>query len=153
MRTALTTFHPGRHGATPRQAAACPSDIDTHPILLGEPHPDLRTTFTLLLRRAGHHIHTACDPDAVIESAGRLQPHLIIIDLQELGAPTCRTLRTTSETATIPVILLSTTLRLDTRTAAEAGASTYLALPVDLQTLLHRVHILLQKPEWSDLPA
>lgn len=141
MRTVPATSHPGCHGATP------------HSILLGDPDPDLRATFTRLLRRAGHHVNTACDAGAIIGTAHRVQPHLIIINLQELGAPACRTLRTTADTAITPVILLSTTLRLDARTAAEAGANSYLDLPAHTWTLLHRVHTLLEKPDWSDLPA
>ncbi|GIE32853.1 hypothetical protein Ait01nite_058980 [Actinoplanes italicus] len=153
MRTVPTTSPPDRPGATPHsRGAACAPYTDARSILLGEPHPDLRAIFTRLLRRAGHHVDDACDAAAIIDTARRMQPDLIIINLQELGAPTCRALRATFGTDTTPVILLSTTLRLDARTAAKAGANTYLELPAHTQTLLYRVRILLEKPDWSDLP-
>ncbi len=103
---------------------------------------DSRTTADLLagmLRLIGYQAQVAYGPRAAIDAFTREFPSLILLDIQMPGmdgVEVCRYLRRDPRTTHVPVIAMSTESQpemLDRVYAA--GANTFLAKPVSLETL------------------
>lgn len=85
----------------------------------------------LRLQAAGYRTLVAADGDEGIEQAVKHQPDAVLLDVRMPkldGLSALRTLRDDPNTAHIPVIMLSASLR-DKQTALEAGAQFFLTKP------------------------
>ncbi|MGC9040676.1 MAG: response regulator [Roseiflexus sp.] len=115
-------------------------------ILLIDDDPSVRDLLPRVLERHDLHIETAADGASGLELARLLLPDLIILDIlmPEIdGWTVLHELKTSSETAAIPVILL--TIADDIRSGALLGAAEILSKPTDLDRLERRIRLLLDK--------
>jgi PAS domain S-box-containing protein len=108
---------------------------------------DERTSLKLLttvLEAEGYHVHSAMSGEQALESAARILPDLILLDIVMLGIDgfeVCRQLKTHAKTSHVPVIFLSATTDSKERVAGfKLGAVDFVSKPFQRQELLARVH-------------
>ena len=101
----------------------------------------------LVLERAGHEILVAVSGEQALEKARTQDPDLIILDIAMPGMDgyeVSRQLRSTPETADLPILLF--TAKTDVRDKVngfEAGADDYVTKPIHPRELQSRVEALL----------
>lgn len=120
-------------------------------ILLVDDYPDALDIWALYLRSMGYRVSTAGDGAAAIAQAERLQPDLIVLDLElprVSGFDVARHLRRNPETRFIPLIAAtgySHVRQLDR--AREAGFDQIIVKPCDPDLLVEEIGRLLQAAE------
>ena len=111
-------------------------------------------TFNLLLaaelRAKGWRVTIAADAMQTIMYALRVQPHVIVLDIQMpggTGITALEKLKASTKTAGIPVLVVSasTDAAMET-TVLEAGAVRYLTKPVDIEMLRAEIEALARRP-------
>lgn len=113
-------------------------------ILLIDDDPAVRDLLPRALERTDLHIETAADGISGLELARLLTPDLIILDIlmPDLdGWTVLRELKASSETAAIPVILL--TVADDAKRGVLLGAAETIDKPADLDRLQRQIRLLL----------
>lgn len=117
-----------------------------HLILLIDDDPAVRDLLPRALERPDLHIETAADGASGLELARLLMPDLIILDIlmPEIdGWTVLSELKTSNDTAAIPVILL--TIADDAKRGVLLGAAEMLNKPADLDRLERQIRLLLSK--------
>ena len=121
-------------------------------ILLVDDEPSIIQLARLYLEREGFHTASAADGEKAIETAARLQPALIVLDvmLPKLdGFEVCRTLRAKGDQT--PIIMLTARDEdIDKIIGLELGADDYLTKPFNPRELVARVKAILRR---ADRPA
>jgi two-component system cell cycle response regulator len=131
----------------------------THPprILVVDDDRLLRALLTDALSKSGYEVSEAVDGEAALETVKRLRPDCIILDILMPGLDgywVCRALKADSETALIPVLLLTTLSRKeDLLQGLGAGAEDFIRKPFDQQELLARVEAQLRVKQRHDALA
>ncbi|MFQ5855451.1 MAG: response regulator transcription factor [Anaerolineae bacterium] len=117
-------------------------------ILVVEDDLDAAATIARILRRDDHEVkvvHTAAQALAEID---RQRPDLITLDIMMPhmdGIELCRRLRTRSDTADIPILMITAKGTVpDLVDGLDAGADGYIAKPFDIRELSARVRALLR---------
>jgi DNA-binding response OmpR family regulator len=90
----------------------------------------------LLLTEEGHEVIYSSDLE-ITQNIGAIQPDLILLDEllgTEKGSDACKTLKANTETAHIPIVMMSALLGIE-RKATEAGADGFLRKPFDREEL------------------
>ncbi|MBD2473159.1 response regulator [Nostoc sp. FACHB-145] len=122
-----------------------------HSILVVDDNPDLRTYVSDILRRNGHHVHTARNGYEGFGIAQKVVPSLIVTDLMMplvTGLEMIRMIRSEEKLKGIPIILLTAKVDEETRIeSTEYGADAYLAKPFNDRELLAEVRNLLALKE------
>jgi len=120
-------------------------------ILLVEDEPILRQVFRTMLEAAGYRVSEAGSAREAIETAGRIQPALVLLDL---GLPDAPGLDVARAIRSIPGAAKPRIVALTGRSGAEiragiraAGCIAHLVKPVEPGELLRRI------PEWLADPA
>jgi DNA-binding response OmpR family regulator len=115
-------------------------------ILIVEDEPALRDTLTYNLKKDGFTVESVGDGRAALESARRLRPDLIILDimLPELdGLEVARILRKEMNT---PILMLTARDdEIDRVVGLEVGADDYLTKPFSMRELMARVKAQLRR--------
>jgi DNA-binding response OmpR family regulator len=115
-------------------------------ILVVEDEPALRDTLSYNLKKDGFAVEAVGDGRAALESARRLKPDLIVLDLMlpEIdGFEVCRILRKEMIT---PILMLTARDALDDRVAGlDSGADDYLVKPFSMRELMARVKAQLRR--------
>jgi DNA-binding response OmpR family regulator len=115
-------------------------------ILIVEDEPALRDTLAYNLKKEGYTVETVGDGRAALESARRLKPDLIILDimLPELdGFEVARILR---KEMTTPILMLTARDdEIDRVVGLEVGADDYLTKPFSMRELIARVKAQLRR--------
>jgi DNA-binding response OmpR family regulator len=115
-------------------------------ILVVEDEPSLQETLVYNLEKQGYTVEAAGDGRAAIESARRLIPDLIVLDimLPELdGFEVCKILR---KEMTVPILMLTARDdEIDRVVGLEVGADDYLTKPFSMRELLARVKAQLRR--------
>jgi CheY-like chemotaxis protein len=124
-------------------------------ILLVEDSKPIRRENERALLKAGYEVVCAVDGESALRFAQDLQPDLILLDmiLPKLSGPeVLRHLKSKSETAAIPVVVLSSLSEKNRQKLLEAGAEDYLEknslmpspgvnlLPKALETVICRIN-------------
>jgi two-component system alkaline phosphatase synthesis response regulator PhoP len=117
-------------------------------VLVVDDEPDLLRMIEIRLKANQYRVFCACDGKTGLEIAGREHPDLILLDIMMPvmnGIETLRALKQTSETSSIPVIMLSQ--KKETHSILEAkglGASDYILKPFSTKDLMRSIekHIL-----------
>jgi len=110
-------------------------------VLVVDDDRDLLAATTLRLQHAGFVTRCAYDGEEGLESAKRINPDAIVLDIRMPrmdGLTALKLLRSTPETMHIPVVMLSAS-RVDEQTALEAGARCFLRKPHNGALLVHAV--------------
>ena len=117
-------------------------------ILVVDDEPEILRLVESQLRENQYETLSACNGKMGLEIAGREHPDLIILDVMMPvmgGLETLRTLKRTSETSSIPVIMLSGKIETSYIMDAQSfGASDYLPKPFQPENLVKSIkrHIL-----------
>jgi len=109
-----------------------------------EDEHDVQGVIDLSLRLLGKFDVVAVDSfAAALEAIGRRKPHLILLDrmLPDMdGLDVCRRLKSTPESADIPIVFLSARSDpADVKAGIDAGAAAYLTKPFDPVSLAQRI--------------
>jgi CheY-like chemotaxis protein len=109
----------------------CYQELGLNPvktILVVDDSRFLRITTERTLVRAGYNVVTACDGEDALRVAADTRPDLILLDmlLPKLSGPeVLRRLRTTEQTALIPIVVLSSLPQSNEAKLKRDGASAY----------------------------
>ncbi len=118
-------------------------------ILVVEDEPELLRAITIRLCTAGFHVTTASDGHEAAETALRVQPDLIVLDLGLPGMnghAVADRLRSNGRPR-FPVVVLSARSEVEERAAAGAlGAAAYLVKPYKPAELLAVINGVLKRP-------
>jgi len=115
-------------------------------ILVVEDEPSLQETLTYNLEKQGYSVEAAGDGLAAIETARRIIPDLIVLDvmLPKLdGFEVCKILR---KEMTVPILMLTARVNeIDRVVGLEVGADDYLTKPFSMSELMARVKAQLRR--------
>jgi len=116
-------------------------------ILIAEDEPDIRELITFTLQYAGYKVTSATNGEEAYESAVRLLPDLILLDVRMprmTGYEVCEKIKSSAETQLIPVVFLSAKgQEAEVKTGLMAGAVEYIVKPFAPEQLVERVRAIL----------
>jgi DNA-binding response OmpR family regulator len=117
-------------------------------ILVVEDEPSLQETLVYNLEKQGYKVEAVGDGRSAVESARRLRPDLIVLDimLPELdGFEVCKILR---KEMTVPILMLTARdAEIDRVVGLEVGADDYLTKPFSMRELMARVKAQIRRTE------
>ena len=121
---------------------------DRVPVLLvADDDEDILTLVQLRLSRSGYEVIVARDGEAALRLARERHPDLVVLDWmmpKASGLEVLRAIRGSSDTAEIPVVLLTARAsEADIQEGLDAGADDYIAKPFSPQELAARVQSIL----------
>jgi two-component system alkaline phosphatase synthesis response regulator PhoP len=120
-------------------------------ILIVEDEPDILQLVKLYLEKEGFRTATAVNGAQALKKVKEDKPDLIVLDLMlpELdGLEVCKRLRSTPDTAMLPIIMLTAKAEeSDTVIGLELGADDYVAKPFSPKALVARIKALLRRLE------
>ncbi|MEI6167600.1 MAG: response regulator [bacterium] len=120
-------------------------------ILVVEDESDILSLLTYSLRREGYEVTGLTNGEQALQLIPQRKPHLILLDLMLPGASgleICRMLKARSETAGIPVIMVTAKGEdADMVKGLEQGADDYITKPFNMKVLLARIHTALRRRE------
>ena len=132
-------------------------------ILIIDDEPDIREYLTTVLEDHGYTTHGVDEKESIFEAVTKFRPDLIILDImmpERSGLSVYKELRTTPETADIPIALLtgvtSDTVYLRTRISeflekeSIPSPNRFIDKPIDIPGLLSSIKSLFE--EGRDLP-
>ena len=122
-------------------------------VLLVDDDPDFVEAVKVIVESGGYDVRIACDGKEGLEAVAAERPDIIILDVMMPvmdGHKTCAALKGDTETADIPIILLTavadrvTTSTYTHRDMLESEAEDYVPKPVEPKELLERIKIWLK---------
>jgi signal transduction histidine kinase len=129
-----------------------PADQEPQPvasvpcIVVADDEPDMRRFLASQLR-SKFRVFEAVDGRQALETAARVKPELILLDMmmpEKDGLQVCRELREQASTQNVPIILLTARVDEETKLAAlSSGANDFLVKPFSTTELRVRVHNLI----------
>lgn len=118
-------------------------------ILVVEDEPTLQETLAYNLEKQGYRVETAGDGRTALDTARRLKPDLIVLDIMLPaldGIEVCKTLR--RESFTSPILMLTARdEEIDRVVGLEIGADDYLTKPFSMRELLARIKAQLRRTQ------
>ena len=118
-------------------------------VLVIEDEADVLELLRYNLDRAGFRVLLAGDGRSGLAEARTARPDVIVLDLmlpEMRGEEVCRKLKSSGDTASIPVIMLTAKAQVDERVAGlELGADDYVAKPFSPRELILRIEGLLRR--------
>jgi len=112
-------------------------------ILIVDDKQENLSLLSTVLESKGYNVRKAINGEIAITGAARIQPHLILLDINMPGLDgyeVCRMLKNNDETRDIPVIFLTVSDQvLDKVKGFELGCVDYITKPFDVQEVLCRV--------------
>ncbi len=118
-------------------------------ILIAEDEHDIRELITFTLQYAGHEVTTATNGEEAYESALRVLPDLILLDVRMprmTGYEVCKKIKSNADTQLIPVVFLSAKGQdAEVKTGLMSGADEYIVKPFAPDQLAERVRAILAK--------
>ena len=126
-------------------------DLLTQSVLIIDDEPMARTLLRLMLVRAGFQVSEAEDGFDALEKIKRNRPDIILLDVMMPGMDgfsVCETLRSESETASLPIIMLSAKTDLKSvNKGLRVGATKYLTKPISPGDLTQHVREALEETQ------
>ncbi len=118
-------------------------------ILVVEDEPSLQETLAYNLEKQGYRVETSGDGRSALETARRLKPDLIVLDIMLPamdGIEVCKTLR--RESFSSPILMLTARDdEIDRVVGLEIGADDYLTKPFSMRELLARIKAQLRRTQ------
>ena len=118
-------------------------------ILVIDDEPDIRELVRFGLSQEGFSVETAGTASEGLECVASRIPDLVVLDLMlpdMSGTEICRTLRSQSETAELPVVMLTARgEEVDRVVGFELGADDYVTKPFSVRELVLRVRAILRR--------
>lgn len=125
-------------------------------ILLVEDDDIVAEAVTYNLMWDGFQVHTVTDGASALKRVKEDLPDLVILDIAlplMNGLEVCRELRKASNTATLPIIMLTARGReIDKVAGLDAGADDYVTKPFERRVLLARVRAVLRRAQYAPGP-
>jgi phosphate regulon transcriptional regulator PhoB len=122
-------------------------------ILVVEDEPDIRKLVNYNLAQEHFKVIEAEDGEQALKAIQRDKPHLVVLDLMLpglSGMEVCKILRERSETAKLPILMLTAKAgEADRVVGLEMGADDYLAKPFSPRELVARVRAILRRANGS----
>jgi DNA-binding response OmpR family regulator len=107
--------------------------------------------------QSGYEVLVALNGLEGVKKAHDDEPDLIILDVMLPGLDgfqVCRQLKSDSQTARIPILMVSAKAqKVDVSTGLKVGADDYVTKPVDLSKLVDRVESLLARKSIASVPG
>jgi len=126
-------------------------------ILVVDDEPDLLELVRFNLSQEGFRVDTATDGAEALARIGAARPDLVVLDLMlpdQSGTEICRKIRSTPETAALPVIMLTArSEEVDRVVGFELGADDYVTKPFSPRELVLRVKAVLRRGEQPEAPT
>lgn len=123
--------------------------INDYKILIVDDEPDILEFLSYNLRKEGYSIYTASNGKDGLETAKRVHPHLIILDVMmpEIdGIETCREIRATDGLKNTLIAFLTARSEDYSQIAGfDAGADDYINKPIKPRVLVSRIQALLRR--------
>jgi two-component system alkaline phosphatase synthesis response regulator PhoP len=120
-----------------------------HKILVVEDEADIRELLRYSLTQEGYAVEEAADGAEALDRIARRAPDLVLLDLmlpRMSGLELCRKLRASSETAQMPVIVVTAkSAEVDRILGLEMGADDYVVKPFSPREVVARVKALLRR--------
>jgi DNA-binding response OmpR family regulator len=120
-------------------------------ILVVEDEPDIRKLVNYNLAQERFKVIEAEDGEQALKVIQRDKPHLVVLDLMLpglSGIELCKILRERSETAKLPILMLTAKAgEADRVVGLEMGADDYLAKPFSPRELVARVRAILRRAD------
>jgi two-component system phosphate regulon response regulator PhoB len=124
-------------------------ELSAPEILIVEDDEKLSELLTWLMTREGFAIRSTGDGEEALRLAQRSVPDVVLLDWMVKsvsGLEACRRLRQMSETAEVPIIMLTAkSEEADRILAFETGADDYVTKPFSSRELVARVHAILRR--------
>lgn len=106
---------------------------------------------TAALQSSGYAVHLETDGRCGLQAARALEPLLVILEINLRdgdGLQICRELKADSRLSAIPVVIVTTrTSEMDQIAGLSVGADDYVAKPVSLPLLMHRLQAILRRKD------
>jgi two-component system alkaline phosphatase synthesis response regulator PhoP len=126
-------------------------------ILLVDDEPDVLDFLSFNLKKEGYEVFTASDGKSAIQTAKKVTPNLIILDVMmpEMdGIEACKELRTLPETRNALIVFLTARTEDYSQIAGlDAGADDYISKPLKPRVLISRINALLRRRVQPDGPV
>ncbi|MFM7104203.1 MAG: response regulator transcription factor, partial [Flavobacteriales bacterium] len=126
-------------------------------ILLVDDEKDIREIVGFNLEKKGFEVHTASDGRKALETARKIQPDLVLLDVMmpEMdGMETCREMRDDPKLKNIMIAFLTARGEDYSQVAGfEAGADDYIQKPIKTRILISRVKAMLRRSVAESAPT
>jgi putative two-component system response regulator len=123
-------------------------------ILIADDHESSLLGLEGLLSLEGYKVKIAHDGKSALEEFYRLQPDMVLLDVQMpgmTGIEVCRHIKSCQDSQLVPVVLITALTATQDRVAGiKAGADDFLTKPVDREQLTARVRVLLKQKAYTD---
>ena len=127
---------------------------EKYKILLVDDEKDVLEFLSYNIKREGYKVFTASNGKDAIESAKKIQPHLIILDVMMPGIDgieTCNEIKELPEMQNTIIVFLTARGEDYSQIAGfEAGADDYITKPIKPKVLISRIKALLRRYKESD---
>ncbi|MCF8229809.1 MAG: response regulator transcription factor [Bacteroidales bacterium] len=127
---------------------------EKYKILLVDDEKDVLEFLSYNIKREGYKVFTASNGKDAIESAKKIQPHLIILDVMMPGIDgieTCNEIKELPEMQKTIIVFLTARGEDYSQIAGfEAGADDYITKPIKPKVLISRIKALLRRYKESD---
>ncbi len=122
--------------------------VERATILVADDEPHIRRILQYLLEQAGYDVVVAADGEDALREVDRCAPDLVLLDVMMPrldGFSVLRSIRSSLETARLPVILLTAKGESSEKVKGlRGGANDYVIKPFDQEELLLRIHNMLE---------
>jgi two-component system, cell cycle response regulator DivK len=109
------------------------------PVLVVEDNESIRELIQIVLKGAGHDVHSIGNAESALEMARSIRPRLILMDIQlpgMNGLELARRLKGAAATADIIILAVTAyAMESDQCKARESGCDGYITKPLDIKTL------------------
>ncbi len=120
-----------------------PQENTKSKVLVVEDEPDAIELISFNLKNAGFEVTTATDGQEALETARKIEPDIILLDLmlpEVDGLEVCKILRRNAKTADIPIVMLTAkAAEIDRVLGLELGADDYITKPFSPREVVLRL--------------